>query len=165
MVIVEGKPRHRADISYMIGFWSFRINNKKKERERRHAFILLFPFTYLIFIQCPDEFSLRKPQFIWDFHVVVCLIGWYSTRGLGKALAREFLLSGDRVVVASRRWYLDYDICLYIDLSTSMYHGYGVINTTTATSTNYWILSTQPWVCTSNCQRARGKPTGRYDQC
>ncbi|XP_024032454.1 probable chlorophyll(ide) b reductase NYC1, chloroplastic, partial [Morus notabilis] len=25
-----------------------------------------------------------------------------STRGLGKALAREFLLSGDRVVVASR---------------------------------------------------------------
>ncbi|RYR57424.1 hypothetical protein Ahy_A05g023164 isoform A [Arachis hypogaea] len=28
-----------------------------------------------------------------------------STRGLGKALAREFLLSGDRVVVTSRRWY------------------------------------------------------------
>jgi chlorophyll(ide) b reductase len=28
-----------------------------------------------------------------------------STRGLGKALAREFLLSGDRVVIASRRWY------------------------------------------------------------
>lgn len=27
----------------------------------------------------------------------------FSTRGLGKALAREFLLSGDRVVVASRR--------------------------------------------------------------
>ncbi|XP_028806587.1 probable chlorophyll(ide) b reductase NYC1, chloroplastic isoform X2 [Neltuma alba] len=30
-----------------------------------------------------------------------------STRGLGKALAREFLLSGDRVVVTSRRWCLD----------------------------------------------------------
>lgn len=32
--------------------------------------------------------------------VLICL---FSTRGLGKALAREFLLSGDRVVVASRR--------------------------------------------------------------
>lgn len=27
-----------------------------------------------------------------------------STRGLGKALAREFLIAGDRVVIASRRY-------------------------------------------------------------
>ncbi|KAJ0089991.1 hypothetical protein Patl1_13248 [Pistacia atlantica] len=33
---------------------------------------------------------------------LLVLTGWFSTRGLGKALAREFLLSGDRVVVASR---------------------------------------------------------------
>lgn len=32
------------------------------------------------------------------------LIGVFSTRGLGKALAREFLLSGDRVIVTSRRF-------------------------------------------------------------
>lgn len=35
-----------------------------------------------------------------------CFDWLFSTRGLGKALAREFLLSGDRVIVASRRWYL-----------------------------------------------------------
>ncbi|KAA3490113.1 putative chlorophyll(ide) b reductase NYC1, chloroplastic [Gossypium australe] len=41
----------------------------------------------------------RTYPFCW----VVFLTGLvYSTRGLGKALAREYLLSGDRVVVASR---------------------------------------------------------------
>lgn len=40
-----------------------------------------------------------------NFLLLRVLTVWYSTRGLGKALAREFLLSGDRVVVASRRWY------------------------------------------------------------
>lgn len=41
------------------------------------------------------------------------LIGWCSTRGLGKALAREFLLSGDRVVVASRRYMIFFTLLMH----------------------------------------------------
>lgn len=53
------------------------------------------------FCICSKNCSLFAP---------LSLVFWYySTRGLGKALAREFLLSGDRVVVASRRW--EYNIC------------------------------------------------------
>ncbi|XP_015082456.1 probable chlorophyll(ide) b reductase NYC1, chloroplastic isoform X1 [Solanum pennellii] len=36
------------------------------------------------------------------FVITFLIIFWCSTRGLGKALAREFLLSGDRVIVTSR---------------------------------------------------------------
>ena len=62
-------------------------------------------------------------QFVILMLVSNVLIGWYSTRGLGKALAREFLLSGDRVVIASRRWCLDFDNWLFINLSECMVPG------------------------------------------
>lgn len=44
-----------------------------------------------------------NPQsvFLTSTFGVVCMT---STRGLGKALAREFLRAGDNVVIASRRW-------------------------------------------------------------
>ncbi|KAG0486710.1 hypothetical protein HPP92_008805 [Vanilla planifolia] len=44
------------------------------------------------------QHGLRRTLQSWSSNVVIT----GSTRGLGKALAREFLLSGDRVVVASR---------------------------------------------------------------
>ncbi|XP_057248947.1 probable chlorophyll(ide) b reductase NYC1, chloroplastic [Beta vulgaris subsp. vulgaris] len=50
-------------------------------------------------------FVFHMVIFMIFFHMPLCysysLILWCSTRGLGKALGREFLLSGDRVVVTS----------------------------------------------------------------
>lgn len=53
--------------------------------------------------------------------VYSCVCFLYSTRGLGKALAREFLLSGDRVVIASRRLYGKSWYLLFMDLKISIF--------------------------------------------